>query len=392
MYDFETVVDRRAQGSKKWLIMKNLKADVCDDCMPFSVADMEFKTAPPLVEGLKACLDEMVLGYTVGNEAYYKAVKSWMKRHHDFDVESDWIVNFQAIVSAIYTAIEEFTEPGDGIIVMPPVYYPFFMVIESLGRKIVECPLIKSGDSYEIDFDLFEELIAKPENKALLFCSPHNPVGRVWKREELQRLADGIIKNDKLLFADEIHNDLIMPGHKHTVFQTLSEDLADRAITFTSASKTFNVAGMDLCTVFVKNPAMRERYVNRAVCTSRISPTALGFKTVELCYDKCEDWYQEMMKKIEENSKYIRDYMAKNHPEIKIADHQGTYLLWLDFNALGMDHEALEKHMIKHDLFLDEGYIFGKGGQGFERINLASPTRFIEDLCKKITVAIEDAK
>ena len=204
MYDFETVVDRRAQGSKKWLIMKDLKADVCDDCMPFSVADMEFKTAPALVEGLKAYLDEMVLGYTVGNEPYFNAVKSWMKRHHDFDIESEWIVNFQAIVSAIYTAIEEFTEPGDGIIVMPPVYYPFFMVIEALGRKIVECPLIKKDNTYEIDFALFEELIAKPENKALLFCSPHNPVGRVWKREELQRLADGIIKNDKLLFADEI--------------------------------------------------------------------------------------------------------------------------------------------------------------------------------------------
>ena len=392
MYDFETVVDRRAQGSTKWLMMKDLKADVKDDVMPFSVADMEFKTAPELVEGLKACLDEMVLGYTTGNDAYYDAVKAWMKNHHNFNIEREWIVNFQAIVSAIYTAILEFTKEGDGIIVMPPVYYPFFMVIESLGRKIVECPLIKGENGYEIDFDLFDKLIAQDENKALLFCSPHNPVGRVWRRDELERLAGPIIKYNKLLFADEIHNDLIMPGHEHTVFQTLSDELADRTITFTSASKTFNVAGMDLCTVFVKNPAMRERFFERARCTSRLSPTALGYKTVEICYKNCENWYREMMDKIVENSKIIRDYMAANHPEIKVADHQGTYLLWLDFNALGMDHEKLEKHMISHDVFLDEGYIFGRGGHGFERINLAAPTRFIKDLCKKITAAINDAK
>lgn len=392
MYDFENIIDRRGQGSKKWLLMKEMKPNVADDVMPFSVADMEFKNPPELVAGLKEFLDEMVLGYTTRNDDFDKAIVSWMKRRHNFDLNPEWLVHFQGVVSGIYNAVLEFTNEGDGIIIMPPVYYPFFTVIESLGRKLVECPLINGENGYEIDFELFEKLIADENNKALLFCSPHNPVGRVWRKEELQRLADAIIKNDKYLFADEIHNDLIMPGHEHTVFQTLSDELAQRTITFTSASKTFNMAGMDLCSVVVSNDEMRERFFQRACDTARISPTALGYKATELCYNNSEKWLEECIEKIHENSELVRNYMKENHSEIKVSNHEGTYLLWLDFSALGLSKEDLEKHNIEHDVFLDEGYIFGHGGECFERINLAAPTRYIKQLLERMTKAIENAK
>lgn len=392
MYDFENVVDRRGQGSKKWLLMKELKPEVPDYVMPFSVADMEFKHPPELIEGLKSFLDEMILGYTTRNDDFNKAIVSWMKRRHNFDLNPEWLVHFQGVVSGIYNAILEFTNEGDGIIVMPPVYYPFFVVCESLKRNIVECPLINGDNGYEIDFELFEKLIADDNNKALLFCSPHNPVGRVWKKEELERLGSAIIKNDKYLFSDEIHNDLIMPGHEHTVFQTLSDDLANRTITFTSASKTFNMAGMDLCSVVVKNDEMRERFVNRAANTARISSTALGYKATEICYNNCEKWLEECLNKIYENSELVVKYMKDHHPEIKISNHEGTYLLWLDFNSLGLSKEELEKLNIENDVFLDEGYIFGNGGECFERINLAAPTKYIEKLLERITNVIEKAK
>lgn len=392
MYDFENIIDRRNQGSRKWLLMKELKPNVGDDVMPFSVADMEFKNPPELVEDLKKFLDEMVLGYTTRNADFDKAIVSWMKRRHNFDLNPEWLVHFQGVVSGIYNAILEFTEAGDGIIVMPPVYYPFFTVCEALDRKIVECPLINGENGYEINFELFEKLIADDKNKALLFCSPHNPVGRVWRREELQRLADAIVKNKKYLFADEIHNDFVMPGYEHTIFQTLSDELKMRTITFTSASKTFNMAGMDLCSVIVSNDEMRERFINRATNTARISPTALGYKATEICYNKCEKWLDECIDKIEENSKLVREYMNKNHPEVKVSKHEGTYLLWLDFSALGVSKEELEKNNILHDVFLDEGYIFGTGGECFERINLAAPTKYIKELLTRITNAINALK
>ncbi len=392
-YDFTTILNRSEQGSPKWQRMAKRRPDIAKDVVPLSVADMEFPIAPEIREGLQKYLDETVLGYTGGNRAYYEAVISWMKRKHNFHVERQWILTAPGVVPAFHAAINEFAKEGESVVVMPPVYYPFFSSIELQNRKLVECPLIKEGDKYKIDFDLFDELTQKKENKILLFCSPHNPVGRVWTVEELTRLKDIILKNDVLLLSDEIHFDFVMEGYKHTVFQTIDEELADRTITCTAPSKTFNLAGMMLSNIIVKNPELRKRLIAAFDRLCIETNSALGFKACEIAYNQCEKWLEECIKVIDENQRLIKKFFEEKHPEIKAPLMEGTYLQWVDFNALGLSDEELEDLMVnKADLFLDEGYIFGKGGSGFERINLAAPTETIGKAMERLDKALNELK
>ena len=224
-YDFETLTKRREQGSVKYRKTFMEFPNLPSDTIPLSTADMEFKNPPEMVEGLKKFLDEMVLGYTEANEDFKEALKSWLKRVHDFEVKDEWMVNNTAVVPAIFNAVKSLTNEGDGVIVMSPVYFPFFSAVTSQGRKLVDAPLIEKDNRFYIDFEKFEELAKMKENKVLLFCSPHNPVTRVWTREELERLEKIILENDLYLISDEIHSDIIMPGHKHIVFQTLSDKI-----------------------------------------------------------------------------------------------------------------------------------------------------------------------
>ncbi|MDD7762162.1 MAG: pyridoxal phosphate-dependent aminotransferase [Firmicutes bacterium] len=387
MYDFKNVVDRRGQGQTKWMAMKELKPNVAPDVMPFSVADMEFKNAPEIINGLKEYLDKTILGYTIRNEGFNKAIKSWYKRRHDYDIDTDKIVNFPGVVSGLYLGIEMFTEPGEGVIVMPPVYYPFFGVISAQGRNIVECPLIDNDGHYEIDFEKFEQLASKKENTMTIVCNPHNPVGRVWTKDELKRIGEIANKYNLFILDDEIHNDLIMPGYKHTMMANVLEDKS-KFITFTSASKTFNMAGMTLCSAIIEDDDLYEKFANRTMETARTTCTSLGYKAAEIAYNECEAWLDECLEHIYENHKFVLDYFSKNHPGFKAYKLEGTYLQWIDFNSLGLSIEELEKRNIENDVFLDEGYIFGTGGHGFERINLAAPKSKIEELLKRISKVI----
>lgn len=389
-YDFTTRVNRQGQGSYKWEDMYAKKENISAGVVPLSVADMEFKNAPEIIEGLKSYLDEVVLGYTMPTKQYNDAVVGWMKRRHNFHIEPEWIVNTAGVVPAFFNAIRSFTNEGDGVIIMSPVYYPFYNAIEKQNRKIVDCPLLEKDGYYTIDYDKFETLAKEASNKILLFCSPHNPVGRVWKKEELQRLAEIILANDLLLLSDEIHFDLIMPGYEQVVFQTISEELAEKTITFTAPSKTFNLAGMGMSNTIIKNEELRKVFKEGIDEISAMPTTALGYKSCEIAYNECEEWLDECIQVIDKNQRVMKAFFEEKYPQIKCPLIEGTYLQWVDFNALGMTPEEQETFMTQEaELFLDEGYIFGDGGKGYERFNLAAPTEVIEEALARLDKALQ---
>lgn len=385
-YDFETLVSRKGKGSYKWEQMYDWNANVADDVVPLSVADMEFKNPPELMKGLREYLsDDTILGYAGPTAEYLEAVKGWMKRRHNYDIQNDWIVNSAGVVSAFFAAVRAFTEVGDGVIIMPPVYYPFYNAINFAGRSVAKSPLVNNNGHYTIDFENLEEVTRNPKNKILLFCSPHNPVGRVWSKEELSRVGEICLRNNIIIVSDEIHNDLIMPGYKHTMLATISKEIEDNTITCTAPSKTFNVAGLCCSNIIISNPEIRKRFEQELANTSSTMVGIVGYKGCEIVYNECEEWLEELITVIDRNQKVVHEYFKENFPKIKAPLVEGTYLQWMDFNALGMSNEDLEKFMhFEAEAFFDEGYIFGEEGNGFERINLAAPTWVIENTLKKL--------
>ncbi len=387
-YDFTTLIDRSNQGSFKWNGMKRHYPEVPSGIVPFSVADMELKNPPEVVEGLKKYLDEAILGYTGPTDAYYDAVISWMKRRHNWDIKKEWFVTTTGVVTGFQAAIKSVIEPGDGVIILSPVYYPFSSAIKRFGGEVVSVELINQDGEYFIDFDALKTACENPKNKMLLFCSPHNPVGRVWTKEELKQIGELCLNNDVIIVSDEIHHDLIMPGTTHTVFATLSKELEDHMIICTSPSKTFNLAGMQTSNILIPNETLREKYVEAINEISKTSLNALGYKACELAYNESEAWLEELLKLIQHNCDVVCECMRTYFPEVVISPLQGTYLLWLDFRAFGLTKEALEEKMIKEALwFTDEGYLFGEGGIGFERINLACPTWVLEEALLRLRKA-----
>lgn len=374
MYDFETVVNRANTGSSKWEQMKRWNPDVKADTVPFSVADMELKNPPEIIEGLKEYLNTAVLGYTVPTSDYFDAVCGWMKGRHGWEVKPEWIVNSPGVVAAFHSAIRALTQPGEGVIVMTPVYYPFYDAIEKNGRKVVRNPLINAGRTYLVDFADLERKAADPRNKLLLFCSPHNPVGRVWSREELERIGEICLRNNVLIISDEIHFDIVMPGHRHTVFAKISEELADSMVICTAPSKTFNLAGMQTSNIIIPNREIRDAYVNEVEAQGFFTLNIMGFRACEIAYTRCGAWLDEFLQLVHKNHLQLRKYLEENIPEIKVYGMEGTYLQWMDFNGLGLGRYELEELMHESELFFDEGYIFGDEGDGFERMNLACPT------------------
>lgn len=275
---------------------------------------------------------------------------------------------------------------------MSPVYYPFYLSAERNNRRIVNCPLIENDGYYTMDFDLLEKEAKKEDNKLLLFCSPHNPVGRVWTKEELERLSEIIIDNDLVVVSDEIHGDLIMPGYKHLVLQNMDKRLEDRIITCTAPSKTFNLAGMGLSNIIIPNEEIREKF-QEGLLESGVFNSMMGYKACEIAYNECSEWLSECISVIDKNQRILKEFFEKNFPEIKAPLIEGTYLQWVDFRALHLSNEELEEMMTKEaKLYLDEGYIFGEEGSGFERFNLACPTKVIEDALERLKIVLDKRK
>lgn len=388
-YNFETVGKRYHTGSRKWneLLASGVRED--EDIIPFSVADMEFETAPEIVTAIKEEVEHYVLGYANPTREYLDTVCRWMRERHGWDARPEWILPEHGIVDAFFNAVKIFTQPGEGVMLMTPVYYPMYRAVNDNSRVLVDCPLVYKGDRYEIDFADFERKATDENTKLLILCSPHNPIGRVWRRDELEHIAEICLKHHVLVLSDEIHFDLVMPGYKHIVYASLSEEAANNCIVCTAPSKTFNLAGLQTSNIFVPNPALREQYM-AGLKRGNPNPKCniLGYRACEAAYKHSAPWLEQAIQVIDTNRKLVADFMAREFPQVQVIDLEATYLLWMNWRGLGLDSRELER--INHQearLFFDEGYIFGAQGDGFERWNLACPTRYIREALERMKTA-----
>ncbi|OOM81446.1 MalY/PatB family protein [Clostridium sp. BL-8] len=389
-YDFETLVSRKDAGAIKWNLMSRINEKVADDIVPFSVADMEFKNPPEIIDGLKKYLDLSILGYTQATDKYYKAVCNWMEKRHDWKIKKEWIVEFSGVVPALYTIVRALTKEEDGVLIMTPVYYPFYKAIEDNKRKVVKSQLMLCEDHYEIDFEDLEKKAKLESTKLMILCNPHNPVGRVWSEEELIKIGKICIDNNVLIVSDEIHFDLIMPGFKHTVFASISEEFANNSVICTAPSKTFNLAGLQTSNILVPNKIIKDKIASeKRTASGNSGLNIFGYKACEIAYNECEEWLDELIQVLDRNKKIVENFVKTHLPEIKVVNLEGTYLQWLDFRNLEKDHRALEKFMTTEAMiFLDEGYVFGDEGRGFERINLACPSNVLEVALQRLLEAV----
>lgn len=384
-YDFETIIDRSYSGSSKWNIMKETNPDVSNNIVPLSVADIDIPLAPEIKEGLIAFLNNnIVLGYTNPTDRYYQAVKNWMFNKHGYEIKKDWTVISNGIVPALFDAVAAYTNKNEGVIIFTPVYYPFYRAIETNERQIIKCSLINQDTNYTIDFDKFESLAKDPNNTMLILCNPHNPVGRVWQKDELEKIAKICLDNNLIIVSDEIHQDLIMPGFKHYPIAALSDKIADITITCTAPSKSFNLAGLQGSNIIIKNPDLKDRFILQQEKRSFHSLNTIAYEATILAYNKGENWLEEFKLLIHKNYQILVEFIEKNLPKVKVYPLQGTYLAWLDFRDFGYHFKDLEKKMINADLYLDEGYLFGQEGEGFERINIACPTSILLDALERL--------
>ncbi len=370
---FDEVIDRRNTGSLKWDRAPG-PLDPDRHIIPLSVADMEFRSPACIREELKNLAETGVWGYTGPRDAYYQAVNRWYTLRHDFPVEKEWIVPTSGVVQAIYSAVRAFSDPGDKILIQTPVYHPFYRAIEQNGRELLTNELVIRDGRYTIDFDDFRKKMK--EARLFILCSPHNPVGRVWERGELDEMARIASKFGVFVISDEIHCDFTFKK-RHTVFSLVARACRTPHLVAFSASKTFSLAGLNLASILVENAGHREIYMQRVRTDGVNTHSSFGFAAAEAAYTRCDEWFEALLEYIYNNYLTLKAFMTEKMPEIRIFDLEGTYLAWLDFSAICRDHGKLEQCMINQQLYLDEGHIFGHGGQGFERINLACPRKVL---------------
>lgn len=381
--DFDTIIDRKNTDCLKYDFAKRRR--MSEDVLPLWVADMDFKTSSYVEDALAERARHGIFGYSESQTPYFEIVRDWMKRHHDWEVKEPWLIKTPGVVFALAMAVKAYTEPGDGVLIQSPVYYPFSEVIEDNGRRIVSNTLVLGEDhKYHIDFEDFERQIKENQIKLFFLCNPHNPVGRVWTTEELTRIGDICLKYQVTVVSDEIHSDFIFRG-RHQVFADLKREYADITVTCTAPSKTFNLAGLLLSNIFISNRELRHKFRQQvnAAGISQLSP--FGLVACETAYTQGEEWYQAMLAYVAENIAFTKEYVEKHLPGVEMVEHEGTYLVWLDFRKTGLSVEELEDLIVNRaKLWLDSGKIFGKSGEGFQRINVACPRQILEEALHRI--------
>lgn len=387
--DFDKVIDRKGTHCLKYDFA--VKRGYPEDVLPLWVADMDFKTTSYVEDAISEVAAHNIYGYTniQNGDGFFEAVAGWMKRHHDFTVYPEWHVHTPGVCFAIANAIRAFTEVGDAVIIQQPVYYPFSNIIKHNSRKLVSSDLVYDGVShYSIDYDDFESKIKENNVKLFILCNPHNPVGRVWTKEELERLGDICKKYGVIVFSDEIHFDFIWSG-SHTIFQEVKPEYKEFTVTATAPSKTFNLAGVQQSNIFIANKELKKKFVDEYNISGLDEPNRFGIAATMAAYNYGDEWYEAVKKYIKANIEFAKEYIEENIPKVKLIPTEGTYLIWLDFRELGLCQRELEDLIVnKAKLWLDSGAIFGKVGQGFQRINVATNRAILQEALDRIRDAV----
>lgn len=381
--DFDKVIDRRNTRCLKYDFAK--RRGMPEDVLPLWVADMDFATSSYIEDALIERAKHGIFGYSEVQTPYFEILENWLKKHHNWDVQEKWLIKTPGVVFALAMAVKAYTEIGEGILIQAPVYYPFYEVIRDNGRKIVENELYLGDDNrYHIDFEDFEDKIISEKVRLFILCSPHNPVGRVWTAEELVKLGDICVKHGVIVVSDEIHADFVFKG-RHHVFASLKKEFENISITCTSPSKTFNLASMMMSNIFIPNHELKRKFRKELDAAGTSQLGIMGLVACEAAYSKGEEWYRSMIEYVRENIEFTKEYIAENIPDVSMIDIEGTYLVWLDFHKTGLSAEELDRRIIHNaKLWLDSGKIFGKCGEGFQRINVACPRSILKEALDRI--------
>ena len=388
IFDFDSVIDRKNTFSLKWDSVENIYGE--KDLLPLWVADMDFPSPKEVTEAIIKRVKHPIYGYTKTSDDYYNAIINWNKRRYGYEIKKEWIFHSPGVVPAINMLIQCLTEAGDKIIIQEPVYHPFKHGIINNERIPVINELTFEDGFYKMNLEELEELI-DDKTKLLILCNPHNPVGRVWSKNELTALGDICLKHGIIVIADEIHGDLIYKNYKHIPFASISEELANICITCSAPTKTFNLAGLQCSSIIVKNPDLRKKLTEYLNKLHLQGPSTLSIAGVQAAYNYGEPWLESLLVYLENNVKFTIDFFKENLPSVKVIPPQGTYLLWLDFRGTGLDREEINKKLLKKaKVALNDGYMFGELGNGFQRMNIACPRAILKEALSRIASAFQE--
>ena len=384
-YNFDEIVPRRNSNSYKW----DLEAK--DDVLPFWVADMDFRTPPPVIEALEKRVRHGIFGYTKVPQAYYDAVTSWFERRHRFTFQKEWMLYTTGVVPALSAIIKALTAPGDKVIVQTPVYNCFFSSIRNNDCEVSVNQLIYKDKTYCVDFDDLAAKASDPQAKLLLLCSPHNPAGRVWSREELMRIGTICRQNGVIVVSDEIHCDLVYPGYQHIPFASLGDDFLQQSVTCTAPSKTFNIAGLHAANIHAADEAIRYK-INKALNINEVCElNPFGVDALIAAYNEGEEWLEELLKYLYANYMFIKDFFERHFPHLPVTHLEATYLAWIDCAVLQQSsHIIAEMLLEKANVRLNPGTMYGAGGEHFIRVNLACPQAILSEGLQRVSAAMDE--
>ena len=386
-FDFDKVIQRKGTNSLKYDFAEEYGKPA--DALPLWVADMDFQTAPPILKRLEQLVQHGIFGYTDHKEDYVQAVKNWYQHRFAWDIQGEWIVKMPGVVAALAMAVRAFTKEGDSVLIQRPVYHPFSSVVETNRRNLVNNPLKLVNGYYEIDFDDFEKKIVEHQVKLFILCSPHNPVGRVWKEWELKRMGDICLKYKVLVASDEIHSDFVWQGFRHRVFASLSPAYQEITITCTAPSKTFNLAGLQAANVMIADPQLREKFRQESWSAGYSELNAMGLAACQAAYEEGGEWLEELKEYIWGNYLFLKEYLEAKMPQVTPGVLEGTYLVWLDFRNLGLGEEKLEEMIVNRArVWFNGGTVFGPEGEGFQRVNIACPRPVLAEALKRLEQAV----
>ena len=394
-YNFDKIINRKGTNCLKYdyAVERGKPADV----LPLWVADMDFTVSEEITKSLHAAVDHGIYGYTQPKDAYYNAITNWMEKNHNWKTKREWIMKTPGVVFALGAAVKAFTKLGDAVLIQNPVYYPFTNIIRDNDRRVIDNTLVyekrvtEGKSQYSIDYEDFERKIVQENIKLFILCNPHNPVGRVWNREELQQLGEICLRHHVIVVSDEIHNDFVYPGFEHTVFANVDPRFAEFTVTCTAPSKTFNLAGLQISNIFISNETLREAFQKEIDKTGYDEPNALGAVACEAAYRGGQEWLDQLRAYLLENLNFLRAYLQEKIPQIHLVEPEGTYLVWLDCSELGISGKELDQFIVeKAGLWLDGGAMFGPSGADFQRVNIACPRATLELALDKLKAAVDN--